>query len=351
VLELDEQMSQQLKKLYKELESEGKLPSKQQLSEYYATFRKKFGPDTLANLDGEALLETMHSHGNKDSLVYWLEFKDDEEFPAIFGSIAGGSAYKFGLFRKKETGTWTAGSPRNPQELTVEQAIERARHHRDQLIAGADLLARMPDDGSDRDYEHLQQALLSIAPNIGDTAWGHKYLSLLYPEKLDDFHNPDYARFHLIKLLQLPLQPEGRYIAAGRYGVIAHALQIPLPILTTLLNERDGSNPHNYWRIGTAKYKSTPREYWTSMRDGNFCAIGWAEIDDLSSITKDEAGKQALRSALQSHYQGKAPPAIGNALRQLFDFRWNIAVGDLVLAADGASILDTVSISKGGQGG
>lgn len=104
VLELDEQMSQQLKKLYKELESEGKLPSKQQLSEYYATFRKKFGPDTLANLDGEALLETMHSHGNKESLVYWLEFKDDEECPALFGSIAGGSAYKFGLFRKKELG-------------------------------------------------------------------------------------------------------------------------------------------------------------------------------------------------------------------------------------------------------
>jgi hypothetical protein len=30
----------------------------------------------------------------------------------------------------------------------------------------------MPEDGSDSDYEHLQQALLRIAPNIGDTAWG-----------------------------------------------------------------------------------------------------------------------------------------------------------------------------------
>jgi hypothetical protein len=118
---------------------------------------------------------------------------------------------------------------------------------------------------------------------------------------------------------------------------------MPLPILTILLNERDGSNPHTYWRIGTAKYKSTPRECWTAMRDGHFCAIGWAEIDDLSSITKDEAGKQALRSALQSRYQGKNLPAVGNALRQLFDFRFNVAVGDLVLAADGASILGIMS--------
>ena len=89
---------------------------------------------------------------------------------------------------------------------------------------------------------------------------GHKYLSLLYPEKLDDFHNPEYARFHLIKLLQLPHQSEGRYTAAGRYVALARVLEMPLPILTILLNERDASNPHNYWRIGTAKYKSTPKE-------------------------------------------------------------------------------------------
>jgi 5-methylcytosine-specific restriction protein B len=38
-------------------------------------------------------------------MVYWLEFKDDEEFPAIFGSISGGSALKFGVFRRAETGS------------------------------------------------------------------------------------------------------------------------------------------------------------------------------------------------------------------------------------------------------
>ena len=67
----------------------------------------------------KTLLETMHTHGNKDSLVYWLEFKNDEEFPARFGSIAGGSAFKFGIFRRKETGTWvTADEGNNAQDLT-----------------------------------------------------------------------------------------------------------------------------------------------------------------------------------------------------------------------------------------
>ncbi len=61
----------------------------------YGAFRSHFGPDVLKSLDGPALLNAMHTHGNKESLVYWLEFKKDDEFPGpTFGSIAGGSAHK-----------------------------------------------------------------------------------------------------------------------------------------------------------------------------------------------------------------------------------------------------------------
>jgi len=346
-MELDERIFQELKELYKKQENEGKLLSRQQLSTYYATFRNKFGPEKLANLDGEALLETMHSHGNKDSLVYWLEFKDDEEFPALFGSIAGGSAHKFGLFRKRETGVWTAGSPKSPIELSVEQAIDIARGHRDQLIKGTERLAIMPAHGSDAEYEQLQQDMQRIAPDVSDSAWGHKYFSLLYPDTLDDFHNPEYARFHLIKLLQLPPQTEGRYVCAGRYVAIADLLQMPLNTLTRLLNERDGRNLHYYWRIGTTQYKGKPREFWPAMRDGNFCAIGWAKVGDLSSIPRDNTGKPTIRAALQYHYGDEKPVATGKAASQLFDFRWNMNIGDLVLASDGASILGIGKVTDG----
>jgi 5-methylcytosine-specific restriction protein B len=53
----------------------------------------------------------MHARPSKDSLVYWLEFKNDEEFPAKFGSIAGGSALKFGFYWRQKTGAWMTGSP------------------------------------------------------------------------------------------------------------------------------------------------------------------------------------------------------------------------------------------------
>ena len=343
-LDLDQRIVEALKGLYKKQESDGKLLSRTQLDQYYKTFRDKFGPDQLENLDGEALLETMHGQGNKESLAYWLEFKNDEEFPAAFGSIAGGAAFKFGLFRKKETGIWMTGSPQKPVELSIEQAIAKARLHRDQLIAGTHLLANLPINGTDADYEQLQQEMNRLAPDVSDLAWGHKYFSLLFPEKLDDYHNPEYQRFHLIKLLQLPPQAEGRYVAAGRYIAIADALEMPANTLTSLLNARNGS-PHRYWRIGTVSGGDN-RSYWGEMRDGHFCAIGWAAID-LSSITNDDAGRQKLRSTLTDVYPDKTASALSNAARQIFEFRWTIATRDLLLASDGAKVLGIGRVTGG----
>src|SRR6266436_6239274 len=101
---LEKTIRDHLKRGYEQLLEQGQFPSREKLKEYYATFRGRFAPEMLRRLDGEELLNTMHAHGNHDSLVYWLEFKNDEEFPAFFGSISGGSALKFGIYRSKETG-------------------------------------------------------------------------------------------------------------------------------------------------------------------------------------------------------------------------------------------------------
>src|SRR6266851_3115361 len=69
VMVLDNRVAEELKELYKSLEDQGKLLSREQLVEYYGTFSSRFGPDKLKNLDGEALLNIMHDIGNRDSLV------------------------------------------------------------------------------------------------------------------------------------------------------------------------------------------------------------------------------------------------------------------------------------------
>src|SRR4030095_14650677 len=112
--DLDKRIEQELRAALDSLERSGELLSVERLQAAYAAFRERFGPDKLKSLDGQALLQSMHTHGNKESLVYWLEFKNDEEFPGTrLGSISGGSAHKFGLFRRKDTEQWVAGSPQN----------------------------------------------------------------------------------------------------------------------------------------------------------------------------------------------------------------------------------------------
>lgn len=143
---LEKSVHDHLRRRYEQLLEQGQLPSREKLQEYYATFRSHFAPDRLRQLDGEELLNTIHAHGNRDSLVYWLEFKNDEEFPEGFGSIAGGSALKFGIYRKKETGAWMTGHPSSQKELSVDEAIEIARTHRDQLVAGAKILEELAFD-------------------------------------------------------------------------------------------------------------------------------------------------------------------------------------------------------------
>src|SRR4051812_36201205 len=100
---LDARKRDQIVRAKQLLETRGQLLSAEQIRAKIENFRRRFAPERLQALHGAELLEAMHQHGNKDSLVYWLEFKGDDEFPRAFGSIAGGSALKFGIYRRSDT--------------------------------------------------------------------------------------------------------------------------------------------------------------------------------------------------------------------------------------------------------
>ncbi len=331
---LDPTLADELKREHTRLLENGTLHPEPALRRYYETFAAKFGPAALRRLDGVELLETLHAHGSKDSLVYWLEFKNDDEMPAIFGSIGGGSALKFGLYRRKETGLWMTGSAAQQRELSLEQAIAMGRRNRDQLIAATDVLEQFRARGGS-DCESLQKEIEGAAPEINDLAWTHKYLSLLFHEILDDYHVLEYQRFHLIKLLLMPPTVEGRYVAAGAFVSIARELRMPLNHLTRLLNERHGA-PHRYYRVGTSEKER--RDEWAAMRDGGFVAIGWPALGNLSEIENSQEGKERIRQKLAKHYPNE-PQILGRFTQQIFKFVATISVGDLVLAADGATVL------------
>jgi 5-methylcytosine-specific restriction protein B len=331
-------VKQKLTDKLQQMNNDGKLLSRQQLEQFYGTFRNQFGPEKLATLDGTALLEAMHALGTKDSLVYWLEFKNDDEFPARrFGSISGGSAFKFGIFRRKETGTWvTSDESNNAKDISVEEAVVLARKHRDQLLKGVELFKQLPPNGTDDDYSKLQDGLDRETPDVSHLGWGHKYFHLTFPEKLDHLHTQEFQRFHLLKLLQQPPDTKGRYVCAGRFVAAANEIGVPMNNFMEALYSVNGS-PHGYWRIGTTDGKAA-RNHWPMMRDGNCVAIGWPDLGDLSNLEKNKESKEKLQELVAKKYP-TTPQAVGKARSQIFSFVLRIAEGDVVLAADGGTVI------------
>ncbi|HTS47397.1 MAG TPA: AAA family ATPase [Bryobacteraceae bacterium] len=316
--------------------SRGELLSTDRLQAGYAAFRARFGPDVLKSLDGPGLLHTMHAHGNRESLVYWLEFKNDDEFPGQkFGSIAGGSAHKFGLFRRRETEQWVQGSVNHEKNISEADAVVIARRHRDQLMAGINLLEGVAAAADDAAYLALQGALEEQAPDICGLAWAHKYWSLLFPEKLDDYHNARWQRHHLVRVLEEPPPEDGLYVCAGRFVRLAAELAWPMNHLTSALNERDG-NPIRYWRLGTRVGEGP--FIWPAMRDGSYAAIGWDALGDLSEVAEGEHVRESVRSLLEQEYPGDAR-IISRKAGEIRDFIERTQAGDVIVAADGQRVL------------
>ena len=263
-MELHPKLRDELQAGYQKLLNTGELKSKDALAGYYSLFRQRFGPEVLRNTDGEELLALIKGFG-RDALIYWLEFKDDDEFPASFGSIAGGSALKYAVYKRNDTSAWMTGSPSQQRDVPVSEAVRIAQSHRDQLLAACRLLEALPIGADDDRYASLQTQLREVAPDVEDTAWGHKYLSLLYPTKLEDFHVYSYQRHSQIRLLQIPPLGVGRYLSAGRFVSLAETFGWPMNDLTRVLNDRNGP-PRRYWRIGTS---GDDANYWELFRSGS----------------------------------------------------------------------------------
>ena len=326
---------------HRRLSDAGALPTDDTLDREYALFHDRFGPAVLRGLDGEALLTFLHEHGNAESLVYWLEFKNDEEFSTRkFGSIKGGSALKFGLFRRKETGRWQAGvtSGNKPEDITDADAVEYARRHRDQLLAGCDALEELPEGGTDEDYRRLEERMIEVAPDVGRLAWGHKYFSLLFPAKLDDWHSPGLQRLHLIRLGLKPPGPidrERRYRCAGLILAAARELGLRVNHFATVMNRLRGGECA-YWRVGTGDIHG--ESHWPTMRDGGCVAIGWNGLGDLSWVAATAESRARLKGELEAKHPGH-PVAIGHARAQITRFVAQVEEGDVVLAASGQKVL------------
>lgn len=109
--------------------------------------------------------------------------------------------------------------------------------------------------------------------------------------------------------------------------------------LTAVLNARNGV-PTCYWRIGTKLGEGTDaQDVWPEMLAGRYAAIGWAEVGDLASALAVQNTKEVITEMLKKEYPDYAANVASRKAGEIRNFALEMSENDIVLAADGESIL------------
>ena len=263
-------------------------------------FKKAYSPEVLEALDDGALLSSIfYTVGdNANTLCYALEM--NRENRAHFGSIAGGSAYNFGLFQRKETGVWTTGSPQKPQELSVEEAATLGRNIRDALVKGARIIQNATLDSLDA-YERLDDSLKeALGTQYYNWSWFHKYYSIICNDKLSGFHSNDW-QMHVLRALQIK-PSEGYYARSGQIAMIQNCAGWYYHQFFDVFAEQFGE-PRQFVRLGTSDGSKSYAAEWAKRE---VVGIGWPGIGDLTEYIKgDGIDRKEIQDKLRElYYQG-----------------------------------------------
>lgn len=333
----------EIKKTCEKLLSDRKLLPKEQLYEGYKLFSQKFGPEVLKGLDGELLLNTMFNIGNRDGLTYWLEFKNDDEFRTTdYGSISGGSSFKYVMFKRNLDDKWVTGNPQNPKVLLVNEAIALARELRDILVYGSEIIKQFlsADMGID-EYKKLQKNFDdNMKYNMNKLGWVHKYYHMIYPDVIDDYHSVKWQRHALICCGITPTKEDNLYEMAGYFRIIADKCELPINYVTNAIYEKYGP-PVNYYRIGTGDNENN---YWNDMKSNSYIAIGWSELGDLNSYNESPNMKNDIQKELIKLY-GYDNKIASRKAGEIIRFFRDVEIGDIIVAASGEKVYGIGQVS------
>ena len=265
------------------------------------------------------------------NLCYVLEM--DNDMREIFGSIAGGAAYKFGLFFHKKTQSWTCGSPAKPVKLTENEAIQKAEEIRNDLVAGAEIISSFGPLNSTADYEQLYKQLEHISGI--NTVWRMKYYQMLFPILFAPFYGQDIQLDVLHFLNQTP--SEIPFIRMGQIALFSKKCNIPGIVFGHIwgrsTNHNNKSNDSETNTLSDKKHKLHYWMYtvfddtsWMECQQKEIMVLGMDNIGDYSQYDSKESLRQELISTYDNSTSRK------NQALMAWNFANKLAINDVIFA-------------------
>ena len=310
-----------------------------EIQEVIDEFQDRFSPDKLKKLTDKNVLETMFisTNNNNDSLCYFLEFYPKCKYN--FGSISGGSAYKFVLFQKVDTGQWMTGSAQKPQILTEDEAVQLAIEIRNQIVSGVELIQNYKLEQAS-DYENLDNDLQKLIGRNYNLAWFHKYFCMVFPDKFTTWHSPVWQK-HI--LYALGIEPSDRYYGrCGQLNAIRKYSGINNQLFGSAVYKMVGDIKH-FWRIGTTDSVGQSKCAEELIKE-NAVGIGWTKIGDLNNFKSGKnLNRDAIKESLMKEYYTKDSQikVAGKKAGEICNF-YNSDSGTVFVAMEGEKLLGIV---------
>ncbi|SFE61332.1 AAA family ATPase [Succiniclasticum ruminis] len=305
------------------------------IQQAYKSFQERFGPEQLKALPDAELLRSMFLsvEGDNTSLCYYLEF--DSKIKSYFGSISGGSSFKYGLFQRQEDNQWVTGAPSSPEVLSEEDALRLGKQIRDSVIAGCDLIGKS-NLVSIEEYAALDKSLNEIMGKISGFAWVQKYFHMIFPDKFVSWYVSSWIDHYL---LAFGIKPEDKqYVKNGQLNLIRKHTELPAPHFGEVCYKMFG-NVRHFYRLGSSDDSGNYADEWRSK---GLVAIGWNETDDLVEYLKNGSiDKKELATKLASLYPSMDKKTASRKAGEMKRF-YEAANTDIFVVMDGEKLIAMV---------
>jgi 5-methylcytosine-specific restriction protein B len=251
--------------------------------------------------------------GNQSAFCTWLEFRSDH-----LGSIRGGSAKKFLIYKRKSGEGWYF----DPSYESLEAAWKEVR--------GA--FVRTFELAADGDWTAIDQ----LNPISAGPALRIKTLHVYFPQEI----LPVSSRNHLLHFLKLIGEPTAELESAERIALnrtLRNALLSRPQLSGWKTNEIERflywwSHPEETKRV----VKITPGEnakYWSDCLENGYIRVGWDQVGNLREFGGKEDFEVEFRNKFSRTYNNKELKRTANELWRLAE----LEEGDIVVASRGIS--------------
>lgn len=323
------------------------LPDVTELSRQRSAFLAHFGPEQLAKMSGSELLRQLpYNASNDQPMDYWLEFKNDPDFNyALFGSIAGGSAAKFGAWQDKKTGSWRAKleGGREIPSISEAEATKYLEERRTELLNAVEAIgAFRGKDAKDIDPLKFQETVEAAAPRWSSSAWMHKYLHLVFPELVTWNATTSWSQATLYHVGEQP-QWEGLYaldIQIIRFwNSLSTLSDVPVQLryrVAKLLSPRD------HWCLGLAGEVDA----WKEMLAQEHLALGPSKVGSLSEVIALNK-KSDISLAVRTAFQDASLDALSIEAHNLIELAYRLTEGSVVALLSDSSTVEAVGFVRG----